>query len=91
MWALVGLLIGIPLGVVLNRGDFCMHSALREALSRRPGHSLRAYLVALALQLGFVNALADLQLLQVPLPPVTWVAAAAGGFIFGVGMVLGKG
>jgi len=91
MWALLGLLVGIPLGVVLHRGDFCMHSALREVLGRRPGHSLRAYLAALALQLGFVNALADLGLLHVPLPPVAWVAAASGGFIFGVGMVLAKG
>ena len=91
MWAMLGLLVGIPLGVVLHRGDFCMHSALREALGRRPGHSVRAYLLALAIQLGLVNALADLRLLQVPLPPVTWVAAASGGFIFGGGMVLAKG
>jgi uncharacterized membrane protein YedE/YeeE len=91
MWVLLGFLVGIPLGLVLHRGDFCMHSALREALGRRPGHSLQAYLLALAIQLVIVNALADLQLLQVPLPPVTWVAAAVGGFIFGVGMVLARG
>ena len=91
MWAMLGLLVGIPLGVVLHRGDFCMHSALREALGRRPGHSVRAYLLALAIQLGLVNALADLRLLQVAVPPVTWVAAASGGFIFGVGLVLARG
>ena len=90
MWALLGLLIGIPLGMVLHRGDFCMHSALREALSR-PGHSLRAYLLALAWQLVLVNTLADLRLLEVPIPPVAGVAAAVGGFIFGVGMVFGRG
>lgn len=91
MRALLGLLVGLPLGMVLHRGDFCMHSALREALSRRPGPSVRAYLFALALQLGVVNALAEFDLLQVPIPPVTWVAAALGGLIFGIGMVLGKG
>lgn len=90
MWAVLGLLVGVPLGVVLHRGDFCMHSALREALSR-PGYSVRAYLLALAIQLAVVNALADLHFLRVPFPPVAWVAAASGGFIFGVGMVLGRG
>lgn len=91
MWAALGLLIGLALGVVLHRGDFCMHSALREVLGRQPGPSLRAYLVALGVQLGVVNALAGLQLLQVPIPPVAAVAAALGGLVFGVGMVLGKG
>lgn len=91
MWAALGLLIGLPLGIVLHRGDFCMHSALREVLKRRPGRSVRAYLVALAIQLGIVNALADLHLLHVPIPPVAGIAAALGGVIFGVGMVLSKG
>ena len=91
MWAALGLLVGLPLGFVLHRGDFCMHSALREALSRPPGHVVRAYLMALAIQLGIVNALADLHLLRVSFPPVAGVAAALGGIIFGVGMVLGKG
>lgn len=89
--AALGLLVGLPLGVVLHRGDFCMHSALREALRRAPGPSLRAYLLALAIQLAGVNALAGLGLLEVSPPGVSAVAAALGGIGFGVGMVLGKG
>lgn len=26
----IGLLIGIPLGVVIHRGDFCMHGAFQK-------------------------------------------------------------
>ncbi len=91
MWTLSGLLVGAPLGFVLHRGDFCMHSALREVLAGRPGPSFRAYLLALAIQLAVVNALAGLQLLVVPVPPVQLVAAALGGLVFGLGMVYAKG
>jgi uncharacterized membrane protein YedE/YeeE len=87
----LGLLVGIPLGVVLERGGFCMHSAFRESLSARPGPSTRAYLLALALQLALVNLLGGLGILEVPPLPVHPLAAALGGIAFGLGMVLAKG
>lgn len=83
--------LGLLLGVVLHRGDFCMQSALQELVARRPGASLRAYLLALAVQLAFVNALAAVGALRVGPPPVAPVAAGLGGLVFGVGMVLAKG
>ncbi len=86
-----GLAVGLLLGVVLHRGDFCMHSALRELVARRPGPNLRAYLVALAVQLLVVNGLASLGWLAVPIPPVAMIGAAFGGLVFGTGMVLAKG
>ena len=91
MWVLSGFLVGFPLGFVLHRSDFCMHSALREALGRRPGASVQAYLLALGLQLVIVNGLGGLGLLRVSAPPVQPVAAAVGGLVFGLGMVLAKG
>ena len=56
-WVL-GLPVGLLLGVVVHRGDFCMHSAIREVLAGRPGSQVRAYLTALALQLAAVILLA---------------------------------
>ena len=91
MWVLSGFLVGFPLGFVLHRSDFCMQSALREALGRRPGPSVRAYLLALGFQLVIVNGLGGLGLLRVSAPPVQAVAAAVGGLVFGLGMVLAKG
>jgi hypothetical protein len=91
MWILTGLVIGGLLGVVLHRGDFCMHSALREILPWWPGPQIRAYLLALAVQLAVVNLIAGLGWLEIPLPPVTPVASLAGGLVFGIGMVLDKG
>ena len=91
MPVLLGFLVGAILGVVVHRGDFCMHAALREVVGRRPGLSLRVYLLALAVQLAIVNALGELGWLEIAFPPVTVVAASIGGLVFGAGMVLGKG
>ena len=91
MLNLLGLVVGLALGTVLHRGDFCMHSALREAVEGRRGWNVQAYLLALAIQLVVVNALGGLGWLFVPVPPVAAAAAAVGGLIFGIGMVLAKG
>ena len=91
MRALLGLPVGLLLGVVIHRGDFCMHSAAREALGGARGPQVRAYLVALGVLLITVNGLAAVGLIAVALPPVTPVAAIIGGLVFGVGMVVGKG
>jgi uncharacterized membrane protein YedE/YeeE len=91
MVSLSGLVVGALLGVVLHRGDFCMHSAFRELLARRPGHSIRAWLVALGLQVVVVNGLAGVGWLVVFRPTVELSAALMGGFLFGIGMVMGKG
>jgi len=87
----LGLVIGIPLGVVIHRGGFCMHSAFRQVLKAERSSSFLAYLVALGFQLLMVNIFAARHLLVVPIPPFTWVAAVVGGFIFGFGMIWAKG
>lgn len=89
--ASLGLIIGIPLGVVIHRGDFCMHSGFRQILEGRLTSSLPAYLLALGSQLVLVNALSESQVLFVPIPPLTWLAAIMGGVIFGFGMVWARG
>jgi hypothetical protein len=91
MWIGSGLVIGILLGVVLQRSDFCMQSAIRETLARRPGSSTRIWLVALGVQVALVNGLAGAGWLMVPRPAVELWAALIGGFVFGVGMVMGRG
>ncbi len=91
MSIVLGFIVGSLLGIVIHRGDFCMHSALRETVARRPGSALRAYLLALAVQLALVNALGNIGRLDIPFPAVTVATTVVGGFAFGIGMVLGKG
>lgn len=61
MTALLGLPVGLLLGLVIHRGDFCMHSAVREALGGTRGGQVRAYLVALGFLLVTVNGLGGLR------------------------------
>lgn len=89
--ASLGLLVGIPLGLVIHRGGFCMHSAFRQVLKAERSASFLAYLLALGCQLVLVNALAEARFLVVPVPPLTWLAAVVGGLMFGFGMVWAKG
>ncbi len=89
--AALGLLVGIPLGVVIYRGEFCMHSAFRQVIKAERSSSFLAYLLALGCQLVLVNALAEARLFVVPVPPLTWLAAVVGGLIFGFGMIWAKG
>jgi hypothetical protein len=91
MVSLLGLPVGLLLGVVLHRGDFCMHSAVREAIAGRVGSQVRAYLAALGFQLAVVNGLAAFGILVLSLPPVAPVAAIVGGLAFGAGMVTAQG
>lgn len=91
MEALLGLPVGLLLGFVVHRGDFCMHSAMREAIGGTRGRQVRAYLLALGVLLLTVNALASSGIITLALPPVTPTATIVGGLLFGVGMVAGKG
>ena len=68
-----------------------MHSAFRQVLTAERSSSFLTYLVALGFQMVLVNALAEGQLLIVPVPPFTWLAASIGGLIFGFGMIWAKG
>ncbi len=90
MW-LLGLPVGVLLGAVIDRGDFCMHSAMREGLARRGGPNLRAYLIALAGQLVAVNLLGLAGWLAISPPAVGLLSATVGGLAFGAGMIAAKG
>lgn len=89
--ASLGLIVGIPLGLLIHRGEFCMHSGFRQILRGEPSSSFLAYLLALGFQMILVNALAARQFIVGPIPPLTWVAAIVGGLIFGFGMIWAKG
>ena len=89
--AALGFLVGLPLGVVIERGDFCMHTAFRQALRGEGSVSFRAYLLALGLQMVLIHVLAGGRLLELPFAELTWLAAALGGALFGWGMVRAKG
>ena len=89
MTILLALAAGATLGYLLERGDFCFHSALR-GLVRRPRQLklARAYLLSLLIALSLVQGMSALGWIAPWVAPWTWQANLVGGLIFGAGMVI---
>ena len=91
--AVLGALIGVPLGYAMQRTNLCFNSAYREALLRRKTVLLRAILLAILIQMVGVGLLVQFGVGGVTLNvvPFYWIAAIVGGFTFGIAMVYAEG
>ena len=87
---LSGAIVGIAFGVALQRGRFCINTGFRDVLLIRDATMVRAWALAVAVQMAFVAALNAAGWLPLSVPPLWWAANIAGG-LFGVGMVLAGG
>ena len=92
MEAVVGFLFGVGIGFVLERGQFCMASAFRDFFLFRHAHLLRAMMLYLAvLTPAFFLFHAGGLIESYPYVKSGGLFTAAGGLIFGIGMVLAGG
>jgi len=89
--AALGLGLGLPLGYAMARGGFCMNTAFRSILFERDRSLVRAWLLALVINLVGVALLDELRLITITMAPFAWPALVAGGLTFGCGMVLAGG
>jgi uncharacterized protein len=89
--ALYGLPVGLAFGYALQRGRFCMNTAFRDIFLIRDLTLLRAYLLAVLIQLVGVQLLVQQGWLDPAVAPFWWQAALVGGFVFGWGMALSGG
>ncbi len=87
---LLGLLTGVVAGAVMARGRLCMNSGLRMAAFERSGGVLRAFAIAVALQMLALALLvaAGFEVTRVGTFPL---AQVVGGLMFGAGMALAGG
>jgi uncharacterized protein len=95
--ALPALAVGLATGAVMARGGLCFNRALRcAAFERRPA-LLRAFAVAVAVQLLLLPALVALDVdplvrsAEAGGLPLLPVAQVVGGLVFGAGMALAGG
>jgi hypothetical protein len=89
--ALTAIPVGFLLGFVLEKGDLCGASAMSEVLLFRDRRKLFGLWIAIVASMVVFAAL-DLLGLARPNPkPLTWLSMSLGGFIFGIGTVLGGG
>jgi len=89
--AVLGLAVGLPFGYALQRGRFCLNSAFRDVVLARDFTLLRAWLLALLVQMVGVYAMAESGQIVLNRAPFWWQAALVGGFVFGWGMALSGG
>ncbi len=88
------LVLGSLAGFAMHRSDFCLAGAFRDWFLFRRSDLLRALAILLASNAAAFTALATLGALPAfpfPLLGTPTLAGAAGGFLFGVGMVLAGG
>jgi uncharacterized membrane protein YedE/YeeE len=92
VYALVtGLIVGILFGFVLQRGRFCMNSALRDPLVFKDFRLLKAVGLAIVVNMIGFSILHLTGVITMNPKPFAWAAQIPGGFIFGMGMVLAGG
>jgi uncharacterized membrane protein YedE/YeeE len=85
------LVAGLLFGYCAQRGGFCLTRALSNWVLMGDTAILRAYVLALLIAVVGVHVL-ELGLVEaIPVRPFRWLANATGGFVFGVGMILGGG
>lgn len=84
--ALTGLLVGSAYGYIAQRGAFCMNSGFRSAVTERNTTKVKAYALAIALQMLGVPLIFALGLSSPTYPAMFPVGAVLGGLLFGASM-----
>ena len=86
-----GLILGVVLGIVLQRGRFCVTGMLRDVVLHKSLRSIVPLLVVIAVQAIGLTALASAEAISTPVDPFAPIAVVLGGFVFGLGIILAGG
>lgn len=91
-----GLILGMLLGIVLQRSSFCARAALADAFEGKDKARLRAFMLAMAVTLLGTQLLAGFGLVDLAGTPylrtgVPLLGLVLGGLVFGAGMMLAGG
>lgn len=88
---ILGIVCGLLLGIVLQRGRVCFNSAFRDLYLTKDNFMFKAGILAIALtSIGFL-LLAQLGLVKLNPAVLNWGGVVVGGLLFGMGMVLAGG
>ncbi|TET74394.1 MAG: YeeE/YedE family protein [Dehalococcoidia bacterium] len=86
-----GVPVGLAFGFALSRGRFCMNSAFRDPIVLKDFTLLKAVAVAVIVSMMGFGIMEAADVIDINPKPLFWGASMAGGFVFGVGMVLAGG
>jgi uncharacterized membrane protein YedE/YeeE len=88
---ITGLIVGIIFGFVMQRGRFCMNSAIRDTALLQDFTLLKSVGIAIVIEMfGFAIMSAAGWIEPAPKPLFGW-ANLVGSFVFGIGMVVAGG
>ncbi len=88
---LSGIIVGLLLGFVLQRGRFCVVGAYRDVFLSKKFTIFIALFIVVALQSIGVWALHSLGYISIKSQEFYWLSTIIGGIIFGFGMVIAGG
>lgn len=88
---LTGLLIGAVLGVVMQRGRFCVTGMIRDIFLQRSWRTFVALLVVIAVHAIGLAALTSADIIAPEYSTFAPAAVIVGGFLFGLGIILAGG
>jgi len=94
--SIAGAIIGIGLGAVVHRTNFCAMGAISDLVVFQNWNRLRAWFLAMAVAILGTQLLVWAEMIDLGESiylgsRLTWAAAILGGLLFGIGMVLAGG
>ena len=89
--AITGIICGVLLGFVMQRGRFCLTGGFRDMYIAKDNRMFYALLVAIAVQAVGVFTLIDLGVFEYTAGQFSVWATIVGAFIFGIGIILAGG
>ncbi|MHA1672190.1 MAG: YeeE/YedE family protein [Promethearchaeota archaeon] len=86
-----GLIVGILFGYVMQRGRFCMNSAIRDPLVFKDYNLMKAVGLIVTIEMIAFALITRFDTYSLAPVPLMWGAQILGGYVFGIGMVLAGG
>lgn len=91
MAVILGLITGIILGIILQRGRVCFNSAFRDLKLMKDNFLFKAIMLGIAIQMIGFTFMAHMGWIHLNPKPLNLIGNIVGGFIFGIGMVVAGG
>lgn len=88
---ITGLLVGLVLGFVFQRGRFCVTGAFRDVFLAGNTRWFSAFILLIAVHAVGLMTLNTLGIITLESSPFPWVGSIVGGFIFGYAIILAGG
>ncbi|RSZ62377.1 hypothetical protein EAH68_09555 [Corynebacterium hylobatis] len=88
---LTGLAVGAVLGIVMQRGRFCVTGMLRDIFLQKTWRSLVALFIVISVHAVGIAALTSLGIISPTYSNFAPIAVIGGGFLFGLGIILAGG